>query len=222
MAAKSVRRLPDTRAYERKLYENGFARIAGIDEAGRGPLAGPVVAAAVILPRRFRNPGLFDSKKLTPKRRADLYADIYRLADAVGVGIVDAVEIDRVNILQAALLAMSMATRNLRPLPDYLLVDGNFPIPMDLPQDPIPHGDALSLSISAASIIAKVTRDRLMERYNDDYPQYGFAKHKGYGTQVHREAIRRNGCCPIHRRSFRGVKEFICRVERTATVRTEG
>lgn len=213
MAAKGSQGSPDTRAYERTAYENGFTHVAGIDEAGRGPLAGPVVAAAVILPRRFENPGFLDSKKLTPKRRFDLYADIYRLAVSVGVGIVDAVEIDRINILQAALLAMAVATRNLHPLPDYLLVDGNFPIPMDIPQEPIPQGDALSISISAASIVAKVTRDRLMARYNDDYPEYGFSRHKGYGTQAHREAIQQYGCCPIHRRTFKGVKEFIRHAE---------
>ncbi len=213
MAGEDARRTPDTRAYERTAYQNGFVRIAGIDEAGRGPLAGPVVAAAVILPRRFKDPGILDSKQLTPARRLNLYADIYRLANAVGVGIVDAVEIDRINILRAALLAMSMAARNLHPLPDYLLVDGNTPISMDLPQQSIPRGDTLSLSISAASIVAKVTRDRMMERYNDDYPQYGFSRHKGYGTRLHREAIRRYGCCPLHRRSFRGVKEFVHHAE---------
>jgi len=222
VAANRSRSSTDTRAYERAAYEYGHVRVAGIDEAGRGPLAGPVVAAAVILPRRFKNPGILDSKQLTPARRLDLYADIYRLAVSVGVGIVDALEIDRINILQAALLAMSMATRNLHPVPDYLLVDGKIPMPSSLPQRPVPGGDALSISISAASIIAKVTRDRLMERYNEEYPHYAFANHKGYGTRVHREAIRRYGCCPIHRRSFRGVKEFVRHVERTATVRTEG
>lgn len=206
MAATGSHRFSDTRVYERKLYQKGFVRLAGIDEAGRGPLAGPVVAAAVILPQRFRNPGIRDSKQLTPARRLELYARIYRLSVSVGVGIVDAMEIDRINILQASLLAMSMAVRNLNPPPDYLLVDGNFPMPLNLPQRPIPHGDALSISISAASIVAKVTRDRLMERYNEDYPQYGFAGHKGYATRVHREAIRRHGCCPIHRRTFHGVK----------------
>ncbi len=213
MAANRSRSSTDTRAYERAACEDGYLRVAGIDEAGRGPLAGPVVAAAVILPRRFKDPGIFDSKQLTPARRLDLYADIYRLAVSVGVGIVDAVEIDRINILQASLLAMSAATRNLHPLPDYLLVDGKFPIPMDLPQAPIPHGDALSVSISAASIVAKVTRDRLMERYSEDYPHYGFANHKGYGTRAHREAIQRYGCCPIHRRTFKGVKEFVRHAE---------
>lgn len=222
MAETRTKRLPDTRIYERKAHQKGFIRIAGIDEVGRGPLAGPVVAAAVILPRRFKNPGILDSKQLTPDRRLDLYTRIYRLAVSVGVGIVDAAEIDRINILQASLLAMSMATRNLQPAPDYALVDGKFPMPLGLPQRLIPHGDALSISISAASIVAKVTRDRLMERYNDDYPQYGFASHKGYATRVHRQAILQHGCCPIHRRSFHGVREVICRVERTAAIRTKG
>jgi ribonuclease HII len=194
--------------YEKKARDKGHLTIAGIDEAGRGPLAGPVVAAAVILPDRFPSADVNDSKQLSPVQRDRLYELIYAQAVAVGIGIVDAIEIDRINILRASLLAMAMAASNLDPAPDCLLVDGNFPVPLALAQQTIVKGDALSLSIAAASIVAKVTRDRLMSRYDQDYPQYGFAGHKGYGTHTHREAIVRHGCCPIHRRSFKGVKEF--------------
>jgi ribonuclease HII len=146
---------------------------------------------------------------LTPKKRAYLYDRIYDLAVSIGIGIVDPPEIDRINILQAALLSMAMASENLDPQPDCLLIDGIFMISSTLPQEPIPKGDALSISIAAASIIAKVTRDRLMERYHQDYPQFGFSKHKGYPTKAHKAAIRKFGCCPIHRQSFKGVKEYL-------------
>lgn len=195
--------------FERKAIDKGFSRVAGIDEAGRGPLAGPVVSAAVILPDYHPISGIADSKKLTPKKRAYLYEKIYDTALSVGIGIVDPLEIDRINILQAALLSMSMATQNLSPQPDFLLIDGTFMISSTLSQKPIPKGDARSVSIAAASIVAKVTRDRLMERYHQDYPQFGFSKHKGYPTKAHKEAIRKFGCCPIHRRSFKGVKEYL-------------
>lgn len=195
-------------AYEKMARADGHLTIAGIDEAGRGPLAGPVVAAAVILPERFPSAEVTDSKQLSPVQRDRLYEVIYTHALAVGIGIVDALEIDRINILRASLAAMAMAAVNLEPAPDCLLIDGNFPIPLPLAQKTIVAGDSLSLSIAAASIVAKVTRDRLMGRYDQDYPQYGFAGHKGYATQAHREAICRHGCCPIHRRSFKGVKEF--------------
>lgn len=196
-------------AFEIRAVEDGFAAIAGIDEAGRGPLAGPVVSAAVMLPRPCRLKGIADSKKLTPEKRKRLYTQLYDEAVSIGIGIVDAVEIDRINILQASLLSMAMAAANLKPQPDYLLIDGIFQIPSDLPQRPIPKGDSLSISIAAASIVAKVTRDRIMERYDQDYPEFGFSRHKGYPTAAHREAIRRFGCCPIHRTSFKGVREFI-------------
>lgn len=198
----------DLWAFEKSAFGKGFTRIAGIDEAGRGPLAGPVVSAAVILPSSFPVPGITDSKKLTPQKRANLYEKIYDHADAIGLGIVDAIEIDRLNILKASLLSMAIAVANLTPPADYLLIDGSFEIPSDRPQKPIPKGDCLSISIAAASIVAKVTRDRLMERYSLDYPQFGFARHKGYPTQAHKAAIRKFGCCPIHRRSFKGVKEY--------------
>ena len=195
--------------FEKKATEKGYSEIAGIDEAGRGPLAGPVVSAAVILPPAFSVTGVIDSKKLSARRRAQLYHEIYTQAVSVGIGIVDAVEIDRINILQASLLAMSMATNNLRPQPQCLLIDGPFRIPSRLPKKPITRGDTLSVSIAAASIVAKVTRDRLMESYSAYYPQFGFSRHKGYPTRAHKEAIRRYGCCPIHRQTFKGVKEYI-------------
>ena len=195
--------------FEKKATEKGYKAIAGIDEAGRGPLAGPVVSAAVILPPTFSVAEVNDSKKLTPKNRARLYQEIYSQAISVGIGIVDPVEIDRINILQASLLAMAMATNNLSPQPECLLIDGPFRIPSRLPQTPIAKGDTLSVSIAAASIVAKVTRDRLMESYHEYYPQFDFCRHKGYPTSAHREAIRKFGYCPIHRKTFRGVKEFI-------------
>jgi len=195
--------------FENSAFQKGYSRIAGIDEAGRGPLAGPVVSAAVILPFSFQVPGVSDSKKLTPKTRGYLYEKIYDAAVSIGIGIIDPLEIDRINILQAALASMAMAVENLDPQPDCLLIDGTFMIASALPQEPIPKGDDRSISIAAASIIAKVTRDRLMERYHQDYPQFGFFNHKGYPTRSHREAIRRFGCCPIHRRSFKGVKEYL-------------
>jgi ribonuclease HII len=195
--------------YEKEATEKGYKEIAGIDEAGRGPLAGPVVSSAVILPTSFREPAVIDSKKLTPQKRIHLYEIIYAKAVSIGIGIIDPVEIDRINILQASLLSMTMAVDNLDPRPDCLLIDGTFGISSDLPQKPIPKGDALSISIAAASIIAKVTRDRLMERYHDYFPQFDFPKHKGYPTKAHKQAIQKFGCCPIHRRSFKGVKEYL-------------
>ncbi|QTA87363.1 Ribonuclease HII [Desulfonema magnum] len=200
--------MTDLRTFEKKALKKGFSLIAGIDEAGRGPLAGPVVSAAVILPVSFPVGEITDSKKLTPKKRADLYEKIYLHAISVGIGIVDPLEIDRINILQASLLSMAMSVDNLKPRPDYLLIDGTFGISSDLPQEPIPHGDSLSISVASASIVAKVTRDRLMEQYHQDYPEFGFPRHKGYPTKAHKEAIRKFGCCPIHRRSFKGVKEY--------------
>ena len=192
--------------FESKAIEKGFSYIAGIDEAGRGPLAGPVVSAAVLLPTSFHDPDITDSKKLSPKKRSYLYEKLYDQAVSIGIGIVDNIEIERINILNAALLSMAISVKNLSPQPDYLLIDGKFRIPTDLPQEPIIRGDALSISIAAASIVAKVSRDRLMERYDQDYPQFGFSRHKGYPTKAHKEAIRTFGCCPIHRRTFKGVK----------------
>jgi len=201
--------MKDLWIFEKEAAGKGCKDIAGLDESGRGPLAGPVVSAAVILPAKFRDSDITDSKKLSAKKRQQLYGVIYAHAVSIGIGIVDPVEIDRINILQASLLAMAMAVKNLDPRPDYLLIDGIFPISTDLPQQPIAKGDALSISIAAASIIAKVTRDRLMQKYHHYYPQFDFPKHKGYPTQAHKEAIRKFGCCPIHRKSFRGVKEYV-------------
>jgi ribonuclease HII len=195
--------------FESKAIEKGFSYIAGIDEAGRGPLAGPVVSAAVLLPTSFHDPDITDSKKLSPKKRSYLYEKLYDQAVSIGIGIVDNIEIERINILNAALLSMAISVKNLSPQPDYLLIDGKFRIPTDLSQEPIIRGDALSISIAAASIVAKVSRDRLMERYDQDYPQFGFSRHKGYPTKAHKEAIRTFGCCPIHRRTFKGVKEYL-------------
>ncbi len=195
--------------FEREAAARGFLKIAGIDEAGRGPLAGPVVSAAVILPASFEVTGINDSKKITPEKRNYLYGEICRHALATATGMVDSVEIDKINILQATLLSMSMAVKNLAVRPDTLLIDGTFAIPSDLPQTTIAKGDSRSISIAAASIIAKVTRDRLMEKYDSTYPQFGFSKHKGYPVKAHKEAIKKFGPCPIHRRTFKGVKEYV-------------
>ena len=199
----------DLRYHENQAFERGYTAIAGIDEAGRGPLAGPVVSAAVVLPPSFLDAGVTDSKRLSPAKRDQMYDTLYARAVTIGIGIVDPAEIDRINILQASLLSMAIAVRNLSPQPDMLLIDGICRIDSKLPQKPIPKGDSLSISIAAASIVAKVTRDRLMQTYDLIYPQFGFAKHKGYPTREHRNAIRRFGCCPIHRRSFTGVKEHL-------------
>lgn len=195
--------------FEKEARKQGYSKIAGIDEAGRGPLAGPVVAAATILPQQFSLPHLDDSKRLSPKRRERLFSAIYEQAVSIGIGIVDPAEIDRINILQATLLSMHMAVDNLRPAPDYLLVDGIFPIRSRLPQQVIKYGDRHCTSIAAASIIAKVTRDRLMRLYDEEFPEYCFGKNKGYGTEEHRAAIRTFGYCWIHRKTFRGVREYV-------------
>jgi len=196
-------------AFENEARKSGYSLIAGIDEAGRGPLAGPVVSAAVVLPETFCVDDVDDSKKLTPKKRLDLFPEIQKAALAVGVGIVEAETIDCINVLQAALLSMAKAVENLAIQPDYLLIDGPFQIPLDLPQNALPKGDSLSTSIAAASIIAKVTRDRIMADFDRIYPEYGFSKHKGYPTKAHRAAIRKYGCSPIHRKTFKGVKEYL-------------
>jgi len=189
--------------FELRARQLGYTSIAGVDEAGRGPLAGPVVAAAVILPPGYRNEQIRDSKKLTPLRRTALYETIHDDALAVGVGVVGPSVIDSINILRAALKAMETAVYNLSAVPDYILIDGINGIEVPCPQETIIKGDALSVSIAAASIIAKVTRDRLMDKYHDHYPHYNFRKNKGYGTKEHREAIREFGRCAIHRNSFR-------------------
>jgi ribonuclease HII len=195
--------------FERQCFRAGYKTIAGIDEAGRGPLAGPVVAAAVIIPRGWIDEEVVDSKKLSPKRREELYDRILSRSRSVEVGVVDQGEIDRTNILRATVKAMEIAIRGLSPLPDYLLVDGITGVPIPIAQRLIRGGDALSISIAAASIVAKVTRDRLMMEHHVKYPQYNFAKHKGYGTREHLEAIRKFGYCELHRMSFRGVKSSL-------------
>ncbi len=193
--------------YEHKAKSLGHERIAGIDEAGRGPLAGPVVAAACVLPEGVHIEGLNDSKKLLPSQRQKIFEQIVSLAEAdYGIGIVDALIIDEINILQATFEAMVAAMHRLSQKPDFLLVDGNKMPPADVPGEAIIEGDSLSQSIAAASILAKVTRDHLMEAYDAEWPQYGFKKHKGYGTKEHLLAIQKHGPCPIHRMSFAPLK----------------
>jgi ribonuclease HII len=195
--------------FEKMYYGRGYQKIAGVDEVGRGPLAGPVVAAAVILPKDGIGPQLFDSKQISSKKREALYSSILNEALGVGVGVVGQEEIDRINILQATLRAMALAIGNLSPPPDFILIDGLQGITLPIPQKPIRKGDQLSNSIAAASIIAKVTRDRMMLECHLKYPQYNFARHKGYGTKEHRRAIEKFGLCELHRKSFRGVKEYL-------------
>jgi ribonuclease HII len=191
--------------FERRYLSAGFCLIAGIDEAGRGPLAGPVVAAAVVLHDTDYMEGLQDSKQLRPEQRESLYERIMETAQAVGVGVVEAQEIDRIRIGRTTQKAMSIAVGRLPKPPALLLIDGIPPIPLPIPQRTVVKGDCLSVSIAAASIIAKVSRDRIMIAYHEKYPQYNFAKHKGYGTREHLDVLRRHGCCECHRRSFRGV-----------------
>ncbi len=189
--------------YEQKLWNSGLEFVAGVDEAGRGPLAGPVVAAAVIFPQDIFIAGINDSKKLSSSRREELLEIIQRKALSFAVGIVDEKEIDRINILRATFKAMRMAIGSLSIHPEHLLIDGG-PLPEKIyPQTAIVKGDQKSFSIAAASIVAKVVRDRMMVKYDKEYPQYGFARHKGYGTKEHVNAIRKYGPCEIHRRSFK-------------------
>ena len=189
--------------FERACQQSGYEQIAGIDEAGRGALAGPVIAAAVILPIDCHIKGLRDSKQLSPKQRAHLFDEIHNVAVSVGIGSIDHRSIDRLNILQATLLAMQKAVEKLTPSPDYLLVDGlNLPA-IGIVGEAIPKGDSNSYSIAAASVIAKVTRDRRMIELDRTYPNYGFSRHKGYPTSQHRQAIAQFGASDIHRRTFK-------------------
>jgi len=197
---------------EREAWRNGYALVAGIDEVGRGPLAGPVVAACVVLPEGFSTVGIHDSKKLSPRQRETACARILDEAQAVGIGQVDAAGIDAINILQATHLAMRRALEGLSPalVPHLVLVDG-LPV-QGLPcraQRAVVGGDGLSASIAAASIVAKVTRDAIMILADEEYPQYGFAGHKGYGAPVHLAALRAHGPCPLHRRSFAPVRDSL-------------
>lgn len=195
--------------FEKLYYRRGFCCIAGVDEAGRGPLAGPVVAAAVVLPENGISQPLFDSKAISAEKRESLYQLIRSEAIGVGIGVVGHEEIDLINILQATRKAMSLAIKDLPVSPDFILIDGSHGVNLPIPQKVIPKGDRLSHSIAAASIIAKVTRDRMMLEYHQKYQQYNFAKHKGYGTKEHREAIEKFGICEFHRKTFRGVKEYL-------------
>jgi len=187
--------------HEKRLNKAGYCLIAGVDEAGRGPLAGPVVAGAVILLETVFEQVIDDSKKLSAKRRELAYAEILQKAH-VGVGIIGEKTIDDINIYQATIRAMQLAIANLPRQADYAIIDGNMNVPLSCPAESIIKGDSKSLSIAAASIIAKVTRDRIMKKFHIEYPQYGFARHKGYATLAHRNAIRQYGISPIHRRSF--------------------
>jgi ribonuclease HII len=200
--------MPDL-AFELALHARGLRRIAGVDEAGRGPLAGPVAAAAVILPRGFSCPGLDDSKKISPAKRDRLFALLTgNPAIAWAVAMADCEEIDRLNILRASHLAMRRAVESLDPHPDHCLIDGLRVRDFPFPHDAIVKGDGLSLSIAAASIIAKVTRDRLMGEIDREFPEFGFARHQGYGTKGHLEALRIHGPCRHHRRSFQPVAQL--------------
>jgi ribonuclease HII len=202
---------------ENSLFAQGLGLIAGVDEAGRGPLAGPVVAAAVSLkadflasPEKLEKLKLVnDSKKLTAKKREELFEIIKVECFEFGVGICDHVTIDRINILEATFLAMKIAVGQLKNKPDHLLIDGKFVIPnSSFQQEAVIDGDALVFSIAAASIIAKVTRDRIMDEMDKKYPAYGFAKHAGYGTKFHTDAIKQFGPCPIHRKTFKPVSSY--------------
>lgn len=187
---------------ENSYFEKGFRLICGVDEAGRGPLAGPVCAAAVILPPNHNIPGLNDSKKLSDKKRRELYPLIKEQAVAYGIAFASEQEIDDINILQATFLAMQRAIDQLSVKPDFALIDGNREKDFGVPVKTVVHGDSLSASIAAASVLAKVTRDDLMLKLSEQYPQYAFDIHKGYGTKAHYEAISTHGPCPVHRMTF--------------------
>jgi ribonuclease HII len=188
--------------FEASLWQKGLTFVAGVDEAGRGPLAGPVVAAAVIFPSQFFLDGVDDSKRLTLEQREQLYPQILASCTTYGVGIVSVEEIDQINIYQAAMLAMRLALARLSPAAQHVLVDGRAIPKLELPQTAIIKGDGLSFTIGAASIIAKVERDRIMHDYHRRFPHYGFNRHKGYATPAHLEALGQYGPCEIHRRSF--------------------
>lgn len=215
--------------YEKKLRAIGVVRIAGIDEAGRGALAGPVVAAAVILPEKFRHRKLKDSKQLLPELRQAIYEELVSRDDIFwSVGIVDSIEIDQINILRATHKAMRFALDGLSAIPEHVLIDGLPVSPFPLPQTAIIEGDCISLSIAAASVIAKVTRDRLMREFCAQFPEYCFGQHKGYGTELHLIKLHEHGPCPIHRRSFEPVAQPLlaldlisCRANDASPVRTE-
>ena len=194
---------------EEMAFEEGYQLIAGVDEAGRGPVAGPVVAAACILPRGLLIEGVDDSKKLTPEKRKELYSTLATHPEIdFAIGVVESQQIDAINILRASLEAMAIAVKNLRVDPDFLLIDGNQLPPTEIASKTVIKGDSLSQSIAAASIIAKYLRDQLMMQFHLKWPQYGFDKHKGYATQSHIRAIYQHGPCPIHRQSFEPIKSL--------------
>lgn len=200
--------MPDLLKYEKELYEKNISLIAGVDEVGRGPLVGPVVAAAVILPKNYELLGLTDSKKLSEKKRNAFYEILQTDAIAIGVGVISAKIIDEVNIYEASKLAMKEALSNLKIKPEYVLIDA-MPLDLDVDSTSIIHGDALSLSIAAASVIAKVTRDKMMYDLDKIYPEYGFAKHKGYPTKQHLQAIKKYGVLDNYRFSYKPVKNVV-------------
>ena len=205
---KEFERLTNLKSIETELYKKGFEHICGIDEAGRGPLAGPVVVAGVIMPKDSMIEGVNDSKKVSEKKREKLFDIITEEAIAYGVGIIDQKEIDRINILNATKEGLTMAVKELNPKPDLIIVDALSKIDTEgIPYKSIIKGDAKCYSIACASIIAKVIRDRIMRQWDEVYPQYGFIKHKGYGTAAHIAAIKEYGLCPLHRLSF--VKNII-------------
>lgn len=206
------RRLKRMLRYEKELYATGYQYIAGIDEVGRGPLAGPVVAAAVILPKNCKIKGLNDSKKIPKKKHEEIYQEVLKQAIAIGIGIKDNQVIDEVNIYEATKLAMLEAVGNLEIAPQHLLIDA-MQLDVQVPQTSIIKGDANSLSIAAASIVAKVTRDRMMTDYELIYPGYDFSHNVGYGTQHHLEGLKRRGITPIHRKTFEPIKSMIEKAE---------
>jgi ribonuclease HII len=200
----------DNFSLERQLYDKGYSCVGGCDEVGRGPLAGPVVAACVVLPGDGDHSSFLDSKILSHRKRIELNSRLLEMGAFIGIGVVSERQIDRINILQASLLAMKLAIENIiGPHPDFLLVDGKFQVPLAIPQQPLIKGESKSASIAAASIVAKVARDQMMDNLHRQFPAYNFHQHKGYPTREHREAIRIHGPCPIHRMSFRGVREYV-------------
>ncbi|MBM4287836.1 MAG: ribonuclease HII [Deltaproteobacteria bacterium] len=211
MSAARIRQtelLPLASDPEADFRRQGVSLIAGVDEVGRGPLAGPVVAAAVILAATSTFPGLTDSKLLTPARRESFDLQVRQEALSFSIQAVEALEIETLGILAASLKAMALAVQNLNPGPELVLIDGPWRLPIHHTQQPVIKGDQRCLAIAAASVLAKVYRDRLMQHYHQLYPQYNFAGHKGYATREHLAALRRWGPCPLHRRTFRGVKEW--------------
>lgn len=201
--------------YENKLYQEGYKNIAGVDEVGRGPLVGPVVTAAVILPQGYYNENIKDSKKLTEKKRNELFNIIMKDAISISIGLKDNKVIDEVNIYEATKLAMYEAINNLSIKPDYILIDAMKLEELTIPYEPIIKGDAKSQSIAAASIIAKVTRDNMMYELDKQYPEYGFSKHKGYPTKAHLEAIKKYGLLDNYRFTFGPVRDLILKGERS-------